>query len=112
VVLRGTQEIIGSTNFHSAPDQDGVIEIGLEVESALQRQGYGKEILSAMWGWVVNEPGVTRLRYTVRLSNVASMALINSFGFHLVGNYLDESGEAAQAYEISADEYRQKFASR
>ena len=34
VVLRSTQEVIGSTSFHGAPDENGVIEIGLEVESA------------------------------------------------------------------------------
>jgi len=112
VVLRSTQEIIGSTSFHGAPDQNGVIEIGLVVESAFQRQGYGKEILQAMWGWVVTEPAVMILRYVVRPTNVASIALINTFGFNLIGNQIDESGEAADVYEMSVDEYRQKFLSR
>jgi len=112
VVLRSTQEIIGSTSFHGAPDKNGVIEIGLDVESAYQRQGYGKEILLAMWGWVVTEPAVKILRYVVRPTNVASIALINTFGFKLVGNHIDESGEAASVYEMSVDEYRQKFLSR
>ncbi len=112
VVLRSTQEIIGATSFHGAPDENGVIEIGLEVESAFQRQGYGKEILQGMWGWVVTEPDVKILRYSVKENNVASIALINSFGFKLTGEQIDENNEVANVYEMSADEYRKRFASR
>ena len=112
VVLRSTQEIIGATSFHGAPDENGVIEIGLEVESAFQRQGYGKEILQGMWGWVVTEPAIKILRYIVKENNVASIALINSFGFNLMGEQIDENNEVANVYEMSADEYRKRFASR
>ena len=112
VVLRSTQEIIGATSFHGAPDENGVIEIGLEVESAFQRQGYGKEILQGMWGWVVTEPDVKILRYSVKENNVASIALINSFGFKLTGEQIDENNEVANVYEMSADDYRKRFASR
>jgi RimJ/RimL family protein N-acetyltransferase len=89
-----------------------VIEIGLDVESAFQRQGYGKEILQAMWGWVVTEPNVKMLRYVVRPTNVASIALITSFGFNLMGEQVVEDNEPANVYEMSADEYRKKFLNR
>ena len=112
VVLRSTQEIIGATSFHGAPDENGVIEIGLEVESAFQRQGYGKEILQGMWGWVVTEPAIKILRYSVKENNVASIALINSFGFKLTGEQIDENNEVANVYEMSANDYRKRFASR
>jgi RimJ/RimL family protein N-acetyltransferase len=112
VVLRSTQEIIGSTSFHGAPDENGVIELGLDVETAFQRQGFGKEIVQAMWGWVVTEPDVKMLRYVVRPTNVASIALINSIGFKLLGEQVVEDNEPANVYEMSADEYRKKFASR
>lgn len=112
VVLRSSQEIIGSTSFHGAPDENGAIEIGLDVESAFQRQGYGREILHGMWGWVVTESSVKILRYVVRPSNIASIALINSFGFNLMGEQIVEDNEVANVYEMSADEYRKRFASR
>ncbi len=48
-MLRRTQEVIGSASFHGAPDENGMIEIGLGVENAYQRQGFGKEILQGMW---------------------------------------------------------------
>jgi ribosomal-protein-alanine N-acetyltransferase len=112
VVLRSTQEIIGSTNFHSAPDKDGVLEIGLEIESVFQRQGYGKEIAQGMWGWAVTQPGVKTLRYAARPNNFASISLIDSIGFTLIREELDENNEPVNVYEMSADEYRKRFASR
>lgn len=111
-VLRSTQEVIGSASFHGAPDENGMIEIGLGVETAFQRQGLGKEILQGMWGWVVNEPGVKVLRYTVSPTNTASIALVNSFGFDYVGQQEDEEDGPESIYEMSADDYRKKFVNR
>ena len=110
-VLRSTQEVIGSSSFHGAPDENGMMEIGLGVETAFQRQGFGREILQGMWGWVVNEPGVKTLRYTVSPTNMASIALINSLGFENIGEQLDEIDGPESIYEMSADQYRSKFLS-
>jgi RimJ/RimL family protein N-acetyltransferase len=41
-VLRSTQEVIASASFHGAPDENGMMEIGLGVETAYQRKGFGK----------------------------------------------------------------------
>jgi RimJ/RimL family protein N-acetyltransferase len=89
-----------------------MIEIGLGVEAVHQRKGYGKEILQGMWGWVVTEPGVKVLRYTVSPTNVASIALVNSFGFKFIGEQMDEVDGPESIYEMSADEYRKKFLNR
>jgi RimJ/RimL family protein N-acetyltransferase len=111
-VLRSTQEVIGSSSFHGAPDINGMMEIGLGVEAAFQGQGFGREILQGMWGWVVTEPGVKTLRYTVSPTNTASIALINSFGFDYMGEQLDEVDGPESIYEMSADVYRKKFLNR
>ena len=111
-VLRSTQEVIGSSSFHGAPSETGMMEIGLGVETAFQRQGFGREILQGMWGWVVKEPGVKILRYTVSPTNTASIALINSFGFNFMGEQIDEIDGPESIYEMSADVYRKKFLSR
>ena len=111
-VLRSTQEVIASASFHGAPDENGMIEIGLGVENNYQRQGFGKEILQGMWGWVVTEPGVKILRYTVIPTNSASIALVNSFGFNYVGEQMDEVDGPESIYEMSADDYRKKFLNR
>jgi RimJ/RimL family protein N-acetyltransferase len=111
-VLRSTQEVIGSSSFHGAPDIYGMMEIGLGVEAAFQGQGFGREMLQGMWGWVVTEPGVNTLRYTVSPANTASIALINSFGFDYMGEQLDEVDGPESIYEMSADVYRKKFLNR
>ena len=111
-VLRSTQEVIGSTSFHGAPDSNGMMEIGLGVEETFQRQGIGREILQGMWGWVVTEHGVKTLRYTVSPTNTASIALINSFGFDFTGEQIDEVDGPENIYEMSADGYRKKFLNR
>ena len=111
-VLRSTQEIIGSSSFHGAPDENGMMEIGLGVEAAFQRQGFGREILQGMWGWVVTEPGVKVLRYTVSPTNVASIGLINDFGFDFIGEQMDEIDGPESIYEMSAEDYRKKFLNR
>ncbi len=111
-VLRSTQEVIGSTSFHGAPDAHGMMEIGLGVEETFQRQGFGREILQGMWGWVVTEPGVKTLRYTVSPTNTASIALINSFGFDYMGEQIDDIDGPESIYEMSADAYRKKFLNR
>jgi len=111
-VLRSTQEVIGSSSFHGAPDINGMMEIGLGVEAAFQGQGFGREILQGMWGWVVTEPGVNTLRYTVSPTNTASIALINLLGFDYMGEQLDEVDGPESIYEMSADTYRTKFVNR
>jgi [ribosomal protein S5]-alanine N-acetyltransferase len=111
-VLRSTQEVIASTSFHGAPDENGMIEIGLGVETAYQRQGFGREILHGMWGWVVTEPGVKMLRYTVSPTNTASIALVNSFGFKFMGEQMDDVDGPENVYEMPAEDYRKKFLSR
>lgn len=108
-VLRTSQEVIDSTSFHGAPDENGMIEIGLGVETPFQRKGFGREILQGMWGWVITEPDVKILRYTVSPTNTASIALINSFGFAYVGEQHDEEDGPESIYEMSADEYGKKF---
>lgn len=111
-VLRSTQEVIGSTSFHGAPDSNGMMEIGLGVEETFQGQGFGREILQGMWGWVVTEPAVKTLRYTVSPTNTASIALINSFGFDYMGEQIDDIDGPESIYEMSSDVYRKKFLNR
>jgi RimJ/RimL family protein N-acetyltransferase len=75
-VLRESEEIIGSVGFHNLPDENGMIEIGFGVDPTFQNKGYGKQILHGMWGWVVKEPAVKTLRYTVAPENLVSRHII------------------------------------
>ena len=110
-VLRSTQEVIGSTSFHGAPDGEGMIEIGLGIEPAFQGKGYAKESLQAMWLWAVGFPEVRTLRYTVSPDNLPSIAVIKYFGFDYKGQQMDEIDGPEDIYEMSAQDFSKRWGS-
>ena len=109
MVEKETREIVGSTSFHGPPDEKGMMEIGLGVHADFQRRGYATEALTGMWSWVINQPGVELLRYTVDPNNEASVALIKKFGFEGVGQQIDPEDGPEDIYEMSANEFRRRF---
>jgi ribosomal-protein-alanine N-acetyltransferase len=108
-VLRERAEIIGSSGFHDAPDENGMIEIGLGVEEKFRGQGFAQEILHGMWGWVTLDPNVRVLRYTVSPTNTPSQAIIKKLGFDYCGQQIDEEDGPEDIFEMSANQYRLKF---
>ena len=109
MVERTSREIVGSISFHGPPDEQGMMEIGLGVHDDFQRRGYATEALTAMWSWVINQPGVEMLRYTVDPNNEASVVVIKKFGFAHVGQQIDPEDGPEDIYEMSADEFRRRF---
>ena len=108
-VLKDKQIVIGSAGFHSAPDSDGMIEIGFSVDKPFQGKGYGQEILQGMWGWVAGDPLVKTLRYTVSPNNTISQHIIKKFGFKHNGQQIDEEDGLEDIYELATSKYKLKF---
>jgi len=67
--------------------------------------------LQGMWSWVSTQPGVKTLRYTVSPENLPSIAVINYFGFNYMGQQMDEIDGPENIYEMSTDEFMQKWGS-
>lgn len=109
IVLKENREIIGSTSFHGAPDEQGMMEIGLGIESQYQSQGYAKEALLGMWRWVLNFPEVKTLRYTVSPENLPSIAVIKYFGFDFKGQQIDEEDGPEDIYEMDRETFLKKW---
>lgn len=109
IVLADSREIIGSTSFHGAPDATGMIEIGLGIEEAFQRQGFAKEALTGMWLWACEFPEVKTLRYTVSPDNLASIKVIEYFGFAFMSQQIDEIDGPENIYEESAASFKTKW---
>jgi RimJ/RimL family protein N-acetyltransferase len=109
-VLKQTNSIIGSSGFHAEPDNHGMIEVGMGIEPAFRGRGFAQEMLQGMWGWVINQPGVRTLRYTVTPNNAPSQAIIKKFGFHFVGQQMDDEDGPEDIYEMKVSEYREKYA--
>jgi RimJ/RimL family protein N-acetyltransferase len=103
IVLRETGEIIGSTSFHAPPNADGMIEIGLGIHENFRNQGFAKESLRGMWEWVLMDPTVKLLRYTVSPTNVPSIRVVNSFGFELKGQQIDEEDGPEDIFEMTRE---------
>ncbi|MFM7147352.1 MAG: GNAT family N-acetyltransferase [Actinomycetales bacterium] len=110
-VLRESRIIIGSAGFHDLPDADGMIEIGLGVEPAYRGQGYAQELLHGMWSWVIDQPGVTTLRYTVSPENAVSQAIIRKLQFERVGQQWDDEDGVEDIFQMTSTEYRARFGS-
>jgi len=106
IVLRESREIIGSTSFHGKPNELGMIEIGLGIDPQFHNQGFCFEALTGMWSWVCNQEGVKILRYTVSATNVASVALVNKFGFKHIGQQVDEVDGPEEIYELNVEGFR------
>ena len=109
MVEKSTREIVGSVSFHGPPDELGMMEIGLGVHPGFQRRGYATEALTAMWSWVIDQPSVELLRYTVDPNNDASISVIRKFGFERVGQQIDPEDGPEDIYEMSANEFRRRF---
>ncbi|NBO08558.1 MAG: N-acetyltransferase [Actinobacteria bacterium] len=105
-ILRSSRVIIGSAGFHDGPDENGMIEIGLEIVEEHRGQGLAQELLFAMWDWVVHDSRVKILRYTVSPENAPSQAIIKKFEFAYVGQQIDEEDGPEDIYEMSVANYR------
>lgn len=109
IVLRDTAEIIGSTSFHGAPNSEGMIEIGLGIDEAFRNKGYAKETLLGMWRWVLKDPQVKILRYSVSVVNAPSIRVIEFFEFHYQGQQIDEEDGPESIYEMGRKEFLERF---
>jgi RimJ/RimL family protein N-acetyltransferase len=110
MVLNETREIVGSTSFHGPPNENGMMEIGLGVHPLFHRRGYATEALRGMWLWVIDQPGVSVLRYTVDPLNEASVGVVKKFGFDYIGQQIDDIDGPEDIYEMSAVDFRHHFA--
>lgn len=64
-------------------------EIGITIAPAAQRQGYAREVLRALLDFLFQLPDFHRVVETVDADNAASIALLESLGFRLEGEFRD-----------------------
>jgi len=90
--LGSTGEAVGGVGFLSAPDPDGVVEVGYGLADSVQGNGYATEALSAVVGWAAAQ-GVVAVEAMTAPDNVPSHRVLERCGFERAG-------------EIDADEGR------
>ncbi len=98
----GRREVIGTIGFHAPPDETGRVEIGYRVEPAFRRQGIVTECVRALLDWAETQH-VHRFRASVAPDNVASLAVVRSFGFERVGAQMDEIDGEELVFHLDRD---------
>ena len=110
IVHRSSNELIGSISFHAAPDEQGMLEVGLGITESARGHGYASEALDALWRWAIEQPNVASLRYTVSPDNTASQAMIAHYPADYLGQQIDDEDGPEDIYQISTDTLREHFA--
>ncbi|MFJ8489700.1 GNAT family N-acetyltransferase [Streptomyces sp. NPDC094038] len=98
LVRRGDGRAVGGIGFHSAPDEEGRVEIGYDLAEAARGHGYATEALRALADWALARDDVHTLFATVETANTASQAVVTRAGFGKVSE-----GEQELAFALRAE---------
>jgi RimJ/RimL family protein N-acetyltransferase len=90
---------VGKAGFHGPPDDRGMVEVGYSVDPEYRRQGYARAALVELLTRAAREPGVSRVRVSIRPDNIASRDLVLPYGFAAVGEQLDDVDGLEIIYE-------------
>lgn len=83
-------KVVGRAGFHAAPDADGMVEVGYEVDPAYRRRGHARAALDALLARARSEESVRVLRVTVSPDNTASLGLLAQYPFAANGEQWDD----------------------
>ncbi|MGW7426813.1 GNAT family N-acetyltransferase [Streptomyces sp. NPDC054813] len=95
LVRREDGRAVGGMGFHSAPDEEGRVEIGYDLTESARGHGYATEALRALADWALSRADVSSLFATVEPANIPSQAVVTRAGFTKVS----EDGEGL-AFEL------------
>jgi len=102
VVRRGAHPVAGTINFHGAPDERGMVEVGYVLLPRFRGRGYAIEAVRALFAWAERDPQVTVFRASVSPDNERSMHLIGKLGFERVGEQTDPEDGLELVFELPA----------
>ncbi len=86
----GSRHVVGSIGFHGPPDEDNRLEIGYRVDPRYRQRGFARESASAMYRWAHDKHGISTFVASVSPDNIASLNLIEEFGYVLLGEQMDD----------------------
>jgi RimJ/RimL family protein N-acetyltransferase len=93
---------VGAAGFHGPPDSDGMVEIGYRIDPVHRRHGYARAALEELLARAAREPGVHRVRVSIRPDNVPSSRLASQYGFRQIGEQWDDEDGLELIYEVLA----------
>ena len=89
-VTRRRPAMIGRVGFHAAPDADGVVEIGYEIDARHRRQGFGLECATHLIQCAEQLGCVSAIRASIAPDNEPSLRMAERLGFRRIGEQIDE----------------------
>lgn len=89
VLRRADRVVVGTVDFKSTPDRNGVVEIGYGLGNRHRGQGYMTETVEAFCRWAKTSQGVRQVVAETAAGNLASEAVLRRCGF--VECFRDES---------------------
>lgn len=102
IILAATDEVVGYLNFHRAPDERGMVEIGYTLLPGARGRGYAIEAVRAAFEWAQRAHGARIMRASVAPANERSINLITKLGLVHVGEQWDEEDGRELIYEREA----------
>lgn len=93
---------LGYLNFHGAPDERGMVEIGYMLMPEARGHGYAIEAVRAAFDWATRVHGIRLFRASVSPGNDRSLNLIGKLGFVQVGDQWDEEDGLELVFELEA----------
>jgi ribosomal-protein-alanine N-acetyltransferase len=96
----GALQAIGYLNFHSAPDERGMVEVGYTLLPEARGNGYAIEAVRAAVDWATGVHGVRRFRASVAPDNERSLNLIAKLGFRQTGEQWDAEDGLELVFEL------------
>jgi RimJ/RimL family protein N-acetyltransferase len=96
-ILRETCEPVGAGG--TAAMGDGTLFLGYSVWPRHQRRGYASEAVAALCARGLTQPGVTRIRATIPVGNVASERVAGHAGLQRVGKDFDPDAGEVSVFE-------------
>ncbi len=105
IVLRPSGEeterrAIGYLNFHAAPDESGMAEIGYTLMPDARGHGYAIEAVRAVFEWATRVHETRRFRASVAPDNERSLHLIGKLGFRRTGEQWDPEDGLEYVFEL------------
>lgn len=94
------RRIVGGINFHGAPDERGMAEVGYGLLAGERGRGYALEAVCAAFDWARDEFAILRFRASVAPDNERSLHLIGKLGFRHVGEQWDPDDGLELVFEL------------
>jgi RimJ/RimL family protein N-acetyltransferase len=91
---------IGYLNFHSRPDERGMVEVGYTLLPEARGNGYAIEAVGAAFDWATRVHGIHRFRAAVAPDNERSLNLIAKLGFRQTGDQWDDEDGLELVFEL------------